>query len=159
MNGVFNFFSDKSWVCEIKNRSEQKIVYKKTAEWYIEWQRATRNGTSSDNKWQRVVQRVTTNDSEWQRTATSGTTNYIEWQWVVQPVTTSGNEWQRVTMNDNEWYNKWKQIKVILGFRMKQLTTMQCKTTIYSATCFWNYNVKQNIGRNSTRGVLWKSWA
>ena len=31
------------------------IVYKKTDEWYIEWQR--------------VVQQVTTNDNEWQRVA------------------------------------------------------------------------------------------
>ena len=45
------------------------IVYKKTDEWYIEWQRVvqrvTTSGTKSDNEWQRMVQRVTTNDNEW----------------------------------------------------------------------------------------------
>ena len=108
LNGVFKFFLDKGWVCEIKNRSEQKIIYKKTAEWYIEWQWVARNGTLCDNKWQRVVQPVTTNDSEWQRTATSGTTNDTEWQRVVQPVTTSAttsaNKWQRITTSHNEWW-------------------------------------------------------
>ena len=41
------------------------VVYKKTDEWYIEWQR--------------VAQRVTTNDSEWQRMITSGARNDNEW--------------------------------------------------------------------------------
>ena len=54
-----------------------QFVYKKTEEWYIEWQRVPTN----DNEWQRVVQRVktsnTTKDNEWQR------------------ITTSGNEWQQ----------------------------------------------------------------
>ena len=77
LNGVLKNFSHKS--CEIKNRSERKIVYKKTAEWYIEWQRVAANGTSSDKKWQRVVHRVTTNDNEWQRMTTTGTTNDNEW--------------------------------------------------------------------------------
>ena len=31
------------------------IVYKKTDEWYIEWQRATTSGTTSDDEWQRVT--------------------------------------------------------------------------------------------------------
>ena len=57
------------------------IVYKKTDEWYIEWQRVTASGTTSDNKWQRVVQRVTT----------SGTANDNEWY----------NEWQRVAILAN----------------------------------------------------------
>ena len=59
--------------------SEISIVYKKTDEWYIEWQRVKASGTTSDNEWQRVVQRVTT----------SGTT--------------SDKEWQRMTKSDNEW--------------------------------------------------------
>ena len=44
------------------------IVYEKTDEWYIEWQRVTANGTTSENEWRvvkRVVQRVTTNDNKW----------------------------------------------------------------------------------------------
>ena len=53
------------------------IVYKKTDEWYIEWQRMT----ASDNKWQRV----TTSENEWQR------------------VRASDNEWKRETKNYNEW--------------------------------------------------------
>ena len=39
------------------------IVYKKTDEWYIEWQRVTTN----DNEWYNEWQRVTTNGNEWQR--------------------------------------------------------------------------------------------
>ena len=68
------------------------IVYKKTDEWYIEWQRVTTSGTTNDNEWQRM----TTNDNEWQRVAMSGTTN--------------GNEWQRMTTSDNEWCNKWQRV-------------------------------------------------
>ena len=65
------------------------IVYKKTDEWYIEWQRVITSGKTSDYEWERVVQRVTRNDNEWQRVTTSGTTSDKEWKWV----TTSGNEW------------------------------------------------------------------
>ena len=83
-----------------------KIFYKKTDEWYIEWQRVTTN----DNEWQRVVQRVTTNDNEWQRMTTSDN----EWQQVVQRVTKSENEWQRVTTNGNEW----QQVRAVVQ-RMK----------------------------------------
>ena len=32
-----------------------KIVYQKTDEWYIEWQRVTTSGTTNDNEWQRVT--------------------------------------------------------------------------------------------------------
>ena len=53
-------------------------VYKKTDEWYIEGQRVTASGTTSENEWQRVVQQVTT----------SGTTRDNEEQWM----TTSDNE-------------------------------------------------------------------
>ena len=51
------------------------IVYKKTDEWYIEWQRVTKSGTTRDNEWQRV----TTNDKKWQRVAQRVTTNANEW--------------------------------------------------------------------------------
>ena len=71
MNGCsFSNFYGKAW-----------IVYKKTDEWYIEWQRVTTSGTS---------------DNEWQRVTTSGTTSHNEWQ----RVTTSDNGWQRVTTSD-----------------------------------------------------------
>ena len=77
------------------------IVYKKTDEWYTEWQRIT----TSDNEWQQVIQRMTTSST------TSGTT--------------SDNEWQRMTMsgktNGNEWHHEWKRMRVILGFRTKSV--------------------------------------
>ena len=45
-----------------------RIVYKKTDEWYIKWQRVTTSGTTSDNEWynewQRVVQRMKANDGD-----------------------------------------------------------------------------------------------
>ena len=98
------------------------IVYKKTDEWYTEWQRVKKNGTTSDNKWQRVVQGITRSDNKW----------YNKWQGVVQVVAKNGNKWLRVTMYDNEWqrmttsnkkwqwvkvndtgwYNEWKRIRV-----------------------------------------------
>ena len=62
------------------------------------------SGTTKNNKWQRVVQRVTASN------------------------TASGNQWQRVTTsdnggttNDNDCQNEWKRMRVILGFRIKQL--------------------------------------
>ena len=60
------------------------MIYKKTDELYIEWQRMRPN----DSEWQQVVQQVTPNDNEWQR--------------VVQRVTISDNEWQKVITNDSE---------------------------------------------------------
>ena len=54
------------------------IVYKKTDEWYIKWQRVTTN----DNEWYNEWQRVTTSDKEWQRMAMSDS----EWeQWYSEP--------------------------------------------------------------------------
>ena len=47
------------------------IVYKKTGEWYIEWQRVTTSGITSDNEWQRKTMSGATSDNEWQRVATS----------------------------------------------------------------------------------------
>ena len=65
------------------------IVYKKTDEWYIEWERVTTSGTTSDNEWERVVQRVTMSDKEWQKVTTSDK----EWQRMLKRVTTNDNEW------------------------------------------------------------------
>ena len=65
--GIFLLF-----FCNIIHASS--IVYKKTGEWYIEWQRVTTSGTTSDNKW------------------------YNEWCTKWQRVTRCNyNEWQRVT--------------------------------------------------------------
>ena len=50
---------------------DYEIVYKKTDEWYIEWQQVTTN----DNEWQQVAQQMITSDNEWH------------------------NEWQRATKN------------------------------------------------------------
>ena len=49
--------------------------YKKTDEWYIEWQRVTTSGTTRDNE----LQRMTTSNNKWQRE----TTNDKKWQRVV----------------------------------------------------------------------------
>ena len=43
----------------------QPIVYKKTGKWYIEWQRVTTSGITSENEWKRVVQRVVENECQW----------------------------------------------------------------------------------------------
>ena len=87
--------------CNNYNTWTKMIVYKKTDEWYTEWQRIT----ASDNEWQQVIQRMTT----------SSTTSF----------TTSDNEWQRMTMsgktNGNEWHHEWKRMRVILGFRTKSV--------------------------------------
>ena len=73
------------------------IVYKKTDEWYIEWQRITTSYTTSDNEWQRVTTSSTTSDNDWQRVTTSGTTSDKEWKWVTK----SDNEWQWVTASES----------------------------------------------------------
>ena len=76
------------------------IVYKKTDEWYIEWQRVVQRVTTSDNEWQQVAHRVKTsetrsgkNSNEWQRM----TISYFE----QQRKTTNDNEWQRVVILTN----------------------------------------------------------
>ena len=66
------------------------IVYKKTDEWYIAWQR--------------VVQRVITSDNEWQRATTCGTTSDNEWQRATKNHNEYYNDWY------NEWYNKWQRM-------------------------------------------------
>ena len=81
----------------------KKTVYKKTDEWYIEWQQVTTNDTTSDNEWQRVVQRMTTSDSERQRITNSSTTSQNEWQRLIKSGCEWYNEWQQLTTNGNEW--------------------------------------------------------
>ena len=61
----------------------EKIVYKKADEWYIEWQRVTKN----DNAWKRIT--------------TSGAASDKEWQQVIQQVATSDNKQQWVTESDS----------------------------------------------------------
>ena len=65
-----------------------KIVYKKTDEWYVEWQRVVQRVTTNDNEWYNEWQRMTTSDNEWY------------------------NEWQRMTTSDNKWYNEWQRVKM-----------------------------------------------
>ena len=60
------------------NHGFASTVYKKTGEWYIEWQRMT----ASDKEWQRVVQQMIMSGNEW----------FNKWEQVVQQVTTNGND-------------------------------------------------------------------
>ena len=90
------------------------IVYKKTDEWYIEWQQVTK----IDNEWQRIITSGATNDNEW----------YDEWQ----RMTTNDNKWQQVVQEMKTNDTEQGQVKEShFGFRIKQY--MQCITTIYSA--------------------------
>ena len=76
-----NFFQrTHPWIFVVIVNGLRTIVYKKTDEWYIEWQRITTSGATNDNEWQRVVQRVRTNDNELQQMAISDS----EWQQVIQ---------------------------------------------------------------------------
>ena len=79
--------------CKTNNYSTQMIVYKKTDEWYIEWQRMTTSGTTNDNEWY----------NEWKRVTTSGTSDK-KWyrKWTL--MTTSNKKWQRMTASD-KWMN------------------------------------------------------
>ena len=99
-----------------------KIVYKKTDEWYIEWQRMTKSDnewynewqrmTTSDNEWYNEWQRVTSNDSKWQRMTTSDNEWCKKWRRVTTSNTTSDNERQQIAMSDREWqqwYSQWKR--------------------------------------------------
>ena len=63
------------------------IVYEKTDK-YIEWQRVTTSGTTSDNEWQRV----TASDNKRQRVVQRVAKSDSECLMVL----TNGNEWQRV---------------------------------------------------------------
>ena len=55
------------------------------------------SGTSTDTKWQRVVQRVTASD------------------------TTSDYEWKQVKMSDSEWYNEWQRVTISANFSFFQI--------------------------------------
>ena len=59
------------YIFVIKFELFNKIVYEKTDECYIEWQRVTMN----DNDWYNGRQQMTTSENEWQRMTTSGTAN------------------------------------------------------------------------------------
>ena len=72
----------------VEFKSSFLIVYKKTDEWYIKWQRMTTFGTTSDNEWQRV----TTNDNQWQRVIQRVIINDNGWQRVVQQMKTTESE-------------------------------------------------------------------
>ena len=45
------------------------IVYKKTDEWYIEWQRVTTNNNEWYNEWERMTASDTASDNKWQQIA------------------------------------------------------------------------------------------
>ena len=99
---------------------------------------------------------MATSDNEWQRvTSTSGTMSDNEDN-ERQQLTTSDHDWQRMTtsgsMNNNEWYNEWKQIRVILGFRMKQLCNV--KLQYIQQRLFENIMQNRTFTEAATRGVL-----
>ena len=71
---------------------------------------------------------------------------YIKWQRVVQRVTTSG------TANDNKWCNEWKQMRVILGFRMKQLCNVKLQDI--QQPRFENIVSNRTLAKAATGGVL-----
>ena len=67
--------SGLSWVPGLKSRvlpskfwasgPTFRISHKKTEGWYIEWQRMTTSGTTSNTEWYNKWQRITTSDNEW----------------------------------------------------------------------------------------------
>ena len=81
----------------------KKTVYKKTDEWYIEWQRMMQRVTTNDNKWYNEWQRVTANDNELQTVVQRVKTNDNEWQRVAASDTTSDSNWQQMAMSESEW--------------------------------------------------------
>ena len=89
----------------------REIVYKKTGEWYIEWQRMTSSGTTSYNEWQWVTTSGTTSNKEW----------YNEWQ----RMTTNDKEWQRMAMSDSEWEQWYRRMDDCHHFNDKK----RCTTT------------------------------
>ena len=83
---------------------KKQIVYKKTDEWYNEWQRVTTSGTTSDNEWQRVVK-----SRLFIKRQTSDTSSNNKWYNKRQWVTMYDNVWQRMTtITTSE--NKWQQV-------------------------------------------------
>ena len=84
------------------------IIYKKTGEWYIEWQRVvqrvTTSGTTTDNEWYNDWQRMATVvHNDWQRMITSDNKMCNKWQRMTTSGTTSDNEWKTVASNDEKW--------------------------------------------------------
>ena len=77
---------------------------------------------------------------------TSGTANDNDWQRVVQRVTMSG------TTSDSEWCNEWKQMRVILGFRIKRLCNV--KLQYIQRRLFENIISNRTFAEAATRGVL-----
>ena len=63
---LFIFIGTIYLTFEAKSRTELGlyllIVYKMTDEWYIKWQRVTKNDDEWYNKWKRVAQQVKTSD-------------------------------------------------------------------------------------------------
>ena len=112
--------------------------------------------TTSDKEWCNHWKRMATSDNEWQRvTSMSGTMSDNEDN-ERQQLTTSDHDWQRMTTsgstNNNEWYNEWKQIRVILGFRMKQLCNV--KLQYIQQSLFGTIMQNRTFTEAATRGVL-----
>ena len=57
-------------------KNSTAIIYKKTDEWYIEWQQVAQQLTASDSdwyiEWQRVVQQMEANESKEENSVTLG---------------------------------------------------------------------------------------
>ena len=88
-------------------RIVRMIVYKKTDEWYIEWQRMTTSGTTNDNEWY----------NEWKRVTTSGTSDN-KWYRKWTRMTTSNKKWQRMTASDKRMNtNESRYNRAILWFK------------------------------------------
>ena len=89
------------------------IIYKKTDEWYIEWQRMTINDNEWYNEWQLITTSATTSENEWYNEWQRVTTGDNEWyksdkEWFNELY----NEWQQMATGNSErqqWYNEWKQ--------------------------------------------------
>ena len=82
----------KFWSCRINESFFTitfAIVYKKTYEWYFEWQRGTASGTTSENKWQPIHNEW---HNKWQRVTTSGAISGNE----------RNNQWLRMTTSEKE---------------------------------------------------------
>ena len=80
------------------------IVYKKTDEWCIEWQRVvqrvTTSGTTSDNEWQRVTTSGTTNDNEWQRVTISANFSFFQ---IREEPTTKHRKENSLNLEEDLW--------------------------------------------------------
>ena len=75
----------------------EKIVYKKTDEWYIEWQQVT-----TDDEWQRMTTRGNEWCNKWQSVTTSNTTSDNKLQWVTES-DSSGITNENGTVHFKEW--------------------------------------------------------